>query len=62
LSGFARATEQDALPAIHHRLIAETNKKAEEEKSTTNKPASSKTAKVILNDADTVVVTGTPSL
>ena len=42
--------------------MMETNKKAEEEKSTTNKPASSKTAKVILNDADTVVVTGTPSL
>ena len=35
---------------------------AEEEKSTTSKPASPKTAKVILNDTDAVVVTGTPSL
>jgi len=34
---------------------------AEEKKSTTSKPASSKTAKVILNDTVTVVVTGTPS-
>jgi integrase len=42
--------------------IAEINKKAEEEKSTTNKLASSKTAKVILNDTVGVVVAGTPSL
>ncbi len=42
-------------------LIAEMNKKDEEEKSTMSKPASPKTAKVILNDADAVVVTGTPS-
>jgi integrase len=40
-------------------LIAEMNKEDEGEKSATSKPASSKPAKVILNDA--VVVTGTPS-
>jgi Phage integrase family len=34
---------------------------AEEEKSAKSKPASPKTAKVILNDTDAVVVTGTPS-
>jgi integrase len=39
--------------------IAEINKKAEEEKSTTSKPAPPKTAKVIFNDTDAVVVTGT---
>jgi hypothetical protein len=38
------------------------NKKAEEEKSTTNKPASPKTARVILNDTSAVVATGTPAL
>jgi len=42
-------------------LIAEMNKQEEGEKSATSKPASSKTAKVILNDTDAVVVTGTPS-
>jgi integrase len=42
-------------------LIAEMNKKEEEEKSTTGGPVSPKTAKVILNDTDSVVVTGTPS-
>ena len=42
--------------------MAEMNKKAEEEKSTTSKPASPKTAKVILNDTVGVAVTGTPSL
>jgi hypothetical protein len=59
-----------ALPAPCGKLalaekedrMAEMSKKAEEEKSTTSKPASSKTAKVILNDTDAVVVTGTPSL
>ena len=43
-------------------LIAEMNKQEEDEKSTTSKPASPKTAKVILRDSDAVVVTGTPSL
>jgi integrase len=43
-------------------LIAEMNKKEEEEKSTTSKPASPKTAKVILNNTVAVVVSGTPSL
>jgi integrase len=42
-------------------LIAEMNRKDEEEKSTTSKPTSSKTAKVPLNDTDAIVVTGTPS-
>jgi len=42
-------------------LIAEMNKKEEEEKSTTRKPASPKTANVVLNDTVAVVVTGTPS-
>ncbi|HET6142535.1 MAG TPA: site-specific integrase [Candidatus Acidoferrales bacterium] len=42
-------------------LIADMNKKEEEEKSTTSKPASPKTASVILNDTVAVVVTGTPS-
>jgi site-specific recombinase XerD len=42
-------------------LIADMNKKEEEEKSTASKPASPKTAKVILNDTDAVRVTGTPS-
>ncbi len=42
--------------------MAEMNKQEEEEKSTTSKPASPKTAKVIPNDTDGVVVTGTPSL
>jgi integrase len=43
-------------------LIAEMNRKEEEEKSTTSKPASPKTAKFVLNDTVAVVVTGTPSL
>jgi hypothetical protein len=42
-------------------LIAEMNKKEEEEKSTRRKPASPKTADVILNDTVAVVVAGTPS-
>jgi site-specific recombinase XerD len=41
-------------------LIAEMNKKEEAEKTTM--PTSPKTARVILNDTDAVVVTGTPSL
>jgi hypothetical protein len=36
------------------------NKNEEEEKSATSKPASPKTAKVILNDTDAVVVTERP--
>jgi Phage integrase family len=43
-------------------LIAEMNKKEEEEKSTTSKPTSPNTANVILNDTVAVVVSGTPSL
>jgi hypothetical protein len=42
--------------------MAEMNKKEEEGKSITSKPASPKAAKVILDDAATVVVMGTPSL
>ena len=42
-------------------LIAEMNKQEEDDRSTTSKPVSPKTAKVILNDTDAVVVTGTPS-
>jgi integrase len=41
--------------------IAAMNKKAEEEKSTTSKPASPTTARVIVSDTDGVVVTGMPS-
>ncbi|MGB7495650.1 MAG: hypothetical protein WBR26_22905 [Candidatus Acidiferrum sp.] len=43
-------------------LIAEMNKKDEEEKSTASNPDSPKKATVILNDTDTVAVTGTPAL
>ncbi len=43
-------------------LIAEMNKRDENEISTTSKPAPPKAARAILNDADAVVVTGTPSL
>jgi integrase len=43
-------------------LIAEMNKRAENEKSATSKPAPPKAARVILNDTEAVVVTGTPSL
>ena len=43
-------------------LIAEMNKKQKEEESIRSKQDSPKTAKVILNDTDTIVVTGTPSL
>jgi integrase len=43
-------------------LIAEMNKKEEEEKVATSRSAISKTAKVILNDTDALVVTGTPSV
>ncbi len=58
-----------ALPAPCGKLtldekedrLAEMNKKEEKEKSTTSKPASPKTAKVIPNDTVGVVVTGTPS-
>jgi hypothetical protein len=42
--------------------MAEMNKKGKEGKSTTSKPASPKAARVILNDTDAVVVTGTPSV
>jgi len=47
----------DFIPSYTLREGAAT----EEEKSATSKPASPKTAKVILNDTDAVVVTGTPS-
>ncbi len=43
-------------------LIAEMNKKEEEEKVTTSRSAAPKTAKVIPNDTDAVVVAGTPSV
>jgi len=39
-----------------------TNKKAEKVDSVTSRSASSKTAKVILNDTEAVIVTGTPAL
>jgi integrase len=42
-------------------LIAEMNKKEGDEKSAASKLASPKTAKVILNDTQAVVVSGTPS-
>src|SRR5271156_517715 len=59
-----------ALPAPCGKLalaekedwIAEMNKEAEEEKSTTRKSASPNTANVTLNDTVAVVVSGTPSL
>ncbi len=53
----------DFIPsyAVRESAAAEMNKNEEEEKSATSKPASSKTAKVILHDTDAVVVTGTPS-
>ncbi len=53
----------DFIPsyALRESAAADMNKKEEEEKPTTSKPASPKTAKVILNDTDAVVVTGTPS-
>ena len=59
-----------ALPAPSGKLalaekqvqMVEMNKQEEEEKSTTSKPASPKTAKVIPNDSVGVVVMGTPSL
>jgi integrase/recombinase XerD len=58
-----------ALPAPSDKLtlaekevwMAEMNKNGEKEKSTASKPDRPKTAKVILNDTDAVVVTGTPS-
>ncbi len=43
-------------------LIAEMNKEDDDEKSATSKPASSKTAEVILNDTVAAVVSGTPPL
>jgi integrase len=43
-------------------LIAEMNKKEEEQKSTTSRPVSPKTTKVILNDTDAVVMAGTPTV
>jgi integrase len=43
-------------------LVAEMNKKAEEEKSTASSPISPKAAKVILTKTDAVVVRGTASL
>lgn len=53
----------DFIPsyAVRESAAAEMNKKEKEEKSTTSKPASPKTAWVILNDTDAVVVAGTPS-
>jgi integrase len=53
----------DFIPSctLSERAVAEMNKKEEEEKSVASRPASPKTAKVILNDTDAVVVTGTPS-
>jgi integrase len=52
----------DYIPSYTLReRAAAMNKNEEEEKSATSKPASPKTAKVILNDTDAVVVTGTPS-
>ena len=59
-----------ALPAPFGKLalaekevrMAEMNKKAEEEKSTTSKPASPKASRVVLDDLNAVVVTGMPCL
>jgi integrase len=53
----------DFIPSctLRESAAAEMNKIEKEEKSPTSKPASPKTAKVILNDTDAVVVTGTPS-
>jgi len=53
----------DFIPSytLRESAAAALNKNEEEEKSITSKPGSRKTAKVILNDTDTVVVAGTPS-
>lgn len=53
-----------SLTAPHgeHTLTENEDRQEEEEKSATAKPASPKAAKVILDDAVTVVVMGTPSL
>jgi len=53
----------DFIPSytLTESAAAEVNKKEEEEKSVTSRPASPKPAKIILNDSDNVVVTGTPS-
>ena len=53
-----------SLTAPHggHTLTENEDRQEEEEKSATIKPASPKAAKVILDDAVTVVVMGTPSL
>jgi integrase len=53
----------DFIPSctLTESAAEEVNKKEEEEKSVASRPASPKTEKVILNDTDAVVVTGTPS-
>jgi integrase len=53
----------DFIPpcTLRESAAAEMNTKEEEEKPTTRKPASPSMARVILNDADAVAVTGTPS-
>jgi integrase len=56
----AAANAQDRY-TLRERAATEMNKRDENEKSATSKPAAPKTAKVILNDTDAVIVTGTPA-
>jgi integrase len=51
----------DFIPSYTLTESAAVNNKEEEDKSLTSRPASPKTAKFILNNADAIVVTGTPS-
>jgi hypothetical protein len=51
----------DFIPSYTLTESAAVNNKEEEDKSLTSRPASPKTAKFILNNADAIAVTGTPS-